>query len=108
MLGDLAGLCRWLAAWLAFDHNVEVDELVGKGCHIVREAEGVFARGVGGEDVVALLLRFTVQQVLVIRVSDFEVDLESRARLDGKVELVHIRISCGDERHRVWMSRESI
>ena len=82
MLGDLAGLCRWLAAWLALDHNVEVDELLGEGGHVVLEAEGVFADVVGSEDVVTLALAYAVKENLVVGILHLVVDIEGASSLD--------------------------
>ena len=82
MLRDLGRLRRRLAARLALDHDVEVDELVAQGGHVVLEAEGVLARGVRGEDVVALPLAFAVEQDLLVRVLDVKVNVEGAAGLD--------------------------
>jgi hypothetical protein len=44
--GDLTGL--------ALDHDVEIDELLRDGRHLVGEAEGVLAHFVGCKDVIPL------------------------------------------------------
>lgn len=82
MLRNLAGLSGGLAAGLALDHYVEVEELDGEGGHVVFEAEGVFADGVGGEDVVALALADTVKDDLFVGVLDVEVDVERATSLN--------------------------
>jgi UPF0716 family protein affecting phage T7 exclusion len=93
-------------------YELKVNSLVCHGC-LVLEAKGVLADGVGGEDVVALLLVLPFQQHLVVRIAttqaqvtnhlvsssprlgqesvkmdilDDEVDSEVASRLDGEVE----------------------
>jgi len=61
---------------LALNHDVKVDKLVGKRAHVIFEAEGVFADGIGGEDIVSLSLALAVEENLVIRVLYLIVDVE--------------------------------
>ena len=82
MFRELCGFCGGVAAGLALDHDVKVDELLGEGGHVVLEAEGIFANGVGGEDVVALALARAVEEDLLVRVFDFKVDVKGAAGLD--------------------------
>lgn len=71
---------RWrLSPRFALDHDVEVDELLGEGGHVVLEAERVFPDVVRGENVVALALALAIEDDFVVGVFDFEVDVEGAA-----------------------------
>lgn len=60
---------RWsFESRFALDHDVNVDEFVGKRAHVVLEAEGVFPNSVGGEDIVSLALALSIEDDLVIRI----------------------------------------
>lgn len=87
VIRNLARFRGRFAARLALHHDIEVDELLVQPARIVREAEGILARLVRGEHVVALALLLAVQDLLVARVGDGEVDVKRPARLDSKVEL---------------------
>lgn len=97
LMMDSSSALVWSAIWpglaggsrrgFALDHDVEVDELLGEGGHVVLEAEGVLPNGVGGEDIVALTLALAVKYILVVRVLDLEVNVEGAAGLNGEVEL---------------------
>ena len=76
LVRDLPGLGGRLATGLGLDHDVKVDELLGEGGHVILEAEGVFADGVGGKDVVALSFPLAVEQDLVSGIPDFKVDVK--------------------------------
>lgn len=76
LLRNLAGLGRCIASRLALDHDVKVDELIGKGGHVVLEAEAIFANGVCCQDIVALALAPTVEKDLLVRVLHFEVNVK--------------------------------
>lgn len=91
VIRNLARFRGRFAARLALHHNIEVDELLVQPARIVREAEGILARLVRGEHVVALALFLAIQDLLVTWVGDGEVDVERPARLNGKVELHHER-----------------
>ena len=81
LLGDLGRARGRLATGLALDHDVEVDEFLGEGAHVVLEAEGVLSWCVSGEDIVALAFALAVEQDLVIGVADLEVDVEGATGL---------------------------
>ena len=76
LVRDLSGLRRGLAAGLALDHDVEVDELLGQGGHVVLEAESIFADSVGSQDVVALTFTNAIEEDFVIGILYFKVDIE--------------------------------
>jgi len=87
------GLFRYLSwfGWrftsrLVLDHDVEVNKLVSERAHVIFEAKGIFANGVGGEDIVPLSLALPVEENLVIGVLYFIVDIEGTTALDGKVK----------------------
>ena len=82
MLGDLAGLGGGLAAWLALDHDIEVNEFLSEGGHVVLEAEGVFADVVCSENVVALALAYAIEEDLVVGVLHLVVDVEGATSLN--------------------------
>lgn len=56
--------------------NLEVDELVGDGAHLVVEAKLVVTDLVAGEDEVALALLLALRDDLARRGVDLEVDIE--------------------------------
>lgn len=95
VIRNLARFRGRFAARLALNHDIEVDELLVQPARIVREAEGILARLVRGEHVVALALLLAVQDLLVAGVGDGEVDVKRPARLHGKVELQHERSESG-------------
>lgn len=82
LLRDLAWLRWWLSSRLALDHDVKVEELLGERGHVILEAEGVFADGVGGHDVVALSFADAIEENLVIGVFHFKVDVKGASRLN--------------------------
>ena len=86
------------SSWFALDHDVEIDEFLGEGRHVVFEAEGVFAYCVCGKDIVTLTFVFTVEDVFVIWVFEFKVYFERTARLDGKVELESCEVKTKEKR----------
>jgi hypothetical protein len=69
------------------DHDVEVDELLAEGGHVVREAERVLADEVGGEDEVALALAFAFDDDHVRGVGDDPVDVEGTTGLNLRVKV---------------------
>jgi hypothetical protein len=69
---------------LALDHDVKVNKLVSERAHVIFEAEGVFANGIGGEDIVPLSLALSVEEHLVIGVLYFIVDVEGTTALNSK------------------------
>jgi hypothetical protein len=88
------GLFRYLSwfGWcftsrLVLDHDVKVNKLVSERAHVIFEAEGVFANGVGGKDIVPLSLALSVEENLIIGVLYFVVDIEGTTALNGKVKL---------------------
>lgn len=87
MFADLTRLRRGLPSGFALDHDVKVDELVGKGRHVVLKAKRVFPDGVRGEDVVTLSLRDAVKEDLFVWIFDIEGDIEgaSALHLDSRI-----------------------
>ncbi len=79
---NLAGLRGRIATGFGFDHDVEIDELLGERGHVVLKAEGVFAGVVGREDIVALPLALAVEDDLLIRVFHLEVDVKRATGLN--------------------------
>jgi hypothetical protein len=77
-------------AWFALHHDVKVDELVRERGHVVFETESVFADGVRSQNVVALALALTIQHNLVVRITDFKVDVEGPSRLYLEHPMRHI------------------
>jgi len=73
---NLSRLCWSIVSRLALDHDVNVDEFVGKRAHVVLEAEGVFPDGVGSEDIVSLALALSIEDDLIIRVLDLKVNVK--------------------------------
>jgi hypothetical protein len=67
---------------LTLDHDVEIDELLGEGRHVVGEAERVFPDMVRREDVVSLALPFALEYDRVCRIRDGPVYVERASRLD--------------------------
>jgi hypothetical protein len=63
-------------ALLVLDRDLKVDDLFGKGRHVVREAEGVLALLVGGEDVVALALLLELEEDLAVGSGGLDIDIE--------------------------------
>lgn len=82
MVCDLAGLRGRVATGFGLHHDVEVDELLGEGGHVVLKAEGVFARSVGREDIVALPLALAVKDDLLARIFHLEVDVKRATGLN--------------------------
>ena len=87
MVCDLARFSGGLPSWFALDHDIEVDEFLGEGRHVVCEAEGVFTDGVCGEDEVALPLTGAVEEKFVVGILYVEIDVKGASRLHGEVEL---------------------
>lgn len=81
MFADLTRLRRGLPSRFALDHDVKVDELVGKGRHVVLKAECVFPDGVCGQDIVALSFRNAVKEDLFVWIFDVEGDIEGASTL---------------------------
>jgi hypothetical protein len=73
---NLSRLCWGFASRFALDHDVDVDEFVGKCAHVVLEAEGVFPDSVGREDIVSLALALSIEDDLVIRVLYLKVNVK--------------------------------
>lgn len=82
MVCDLTGFRGRVATGFGLDHDVEVDELLGERGHVVLKAEGVFARGVGREDIVALPLALAVKDDLLARIFHLEVDVKRATGLN--------------------------
>lgn len=76
MVCDLTGLRGRVTTGFGLHHDVEVDKLLGEGGHVVLKAEGVFARSVGREDIVALPLALAVKDDLLARIFHLEVDVK--------------------------------
>ena len=76
LVRDLSGLRRGLTPGFGLDHDIEVEEFLGQSGHVVLEAERVLPDGVGRQDVVSLALALAVEEGLLVRVLDFEVDVE--------------------------------
>lgn len=79
LFGERCRLCGRDRSRLALDHDVKVDHLFGEGAHVVREAERVLARLLGGEDVVALSFALAVDHDHVGRVRHGPVNVERSA-----------------------------
>lgn len=79
---DLTGLRGRVATGFGLHHDVEVDELLGERGHVVLKAEGVFARSVGREDIVALPLALAVKDDLLARIFHLEVDVKRATGLN--------------------------
>lgn len=74
--GTLLILFHLRGALLVLDRDLKVDDLFGKSRHVVREAEGVLALFVGGEDVVALALLLELEEDLVVGSGGLDIDIE--------------------------------
>lgn len=81
MFADLTRLRRGFPSGFTLDHDVKVDELVGKGRHVVLKAKCIFPDGVRGEDIVALSLGNTVKEDLFVWIFDVEGDIEGASAL---------------------------
>lgn len=62
--------------------DLEVDELLGVGAHVIVEAELVLSGLVGGEDKVALAFLLAIEDDLRVGAGYFVVDVERTSRLD--------------------------
>lgn len=70
--------------------NLNVDKLLGKGAHLVAEAERVVAGLLGRKGKVALALLFARHDDLVVRGRDFVVDIERATGLDLIIALASV------------------
>ena len=76
---------RWgFTSRFALDHDVDVDEFVGKCAHIVLEAEGVFPDSVGREDIVSLALALYIEDDLITRLLYLKVNVKLSSVLNTK------------------------
>jgi hypothetical protein len=87
LLGDLTRLGRRLSARLGLDHDVEVDELLSERAHVVLKAERIFSDSIGGEHIVTLALALAVEENLLVRILDFEVNVKRAAGLNLRSNL---------------------
>jgi hypothetical protein len=105
---NLARLCRRLAPGFALNHDVEIDELVRQGRHVVLEAEPVLSHSIRSQDVVTLPLALPVEENLVVGILDFEVDIEGPSRLDLRPRLTLIDLHKTSSYSEVKLSLVSV
>ena len=93
LLANLSRLRTRLPPRLALHHDIKINQLLRQRAHIVLEAKRVFARLVGGEDVVALVLPLSVEEDFIGGRGHGKVNVECTAGLDGEVELGVLYVS---------------